>query len=302
MRAIHLSLLLLATLAAPAFADRVVYTYDAAHRLTAVDYGNGSVINYTYDKSGNLLNRTVAGSSAAPVVTAAGVLNAASFQGGAVAPGEMVTVFGSGIGPAALAGFQVVNGIMISNIAATRFLFDGVAAPILYTSAGQGAVMVPYAVDGKASTKFQVEYQGVASPAVTLPVAAASPGIFTAAQNGSGQGAVVNQDGTINSAAAPAPKDSYVLIFLTGDGQTTPAGTDGKLALDTFPQTAATVSVTIGGVTANVLYAGVAPLSVAGFTQVNVTIPAGAPSGNAVPLVVTSGKASSQAGVTIAIK
>src|SRR4051812_11789212 len=67
-----------------AYAERVTYTYDDAHRLIQADYGNGSVIAYAYDKSGNLLNRTVSSSAAAPVVTAAGVVNAASFKGGSV--------------------------------------------------------------------------------------------------------------------------------------------------------------------------------------------------------------------------
>src|SRR6266849_3239646 len=96
---------LLGGFAAFALADNVTYTYDAAHRLTKVDYGNGKTIGYTYDKSGNLLNRTVTGGGAIPAFTAAAVVNAASFKGGAVAPGEMVTIFGSNIGPATLAGF-----------------------------------------------------------------------------------------------------------------------------------------------------------------------------------------------------
>ena len=284
------------------FADKITYTYDSAQRLTKVDYGNGRVINYTYDKAGNLLNRTVTGGSAAPVVTAAGVVNAASFKGGAVAPGEMITIFGTGIGPTTLASFQVSNGSVSSNVATTRFLFDGVPAPIIYVSAGQSTVMVPYAVDGKSSTQLQAEYQGVQSPAVTVPVAAAAPGLFTTNQAGTGQAAIVNQDGSINSSSAPAPKDSVILIFLTGDGQTNPAGVDGQLALNSLPRTKAPVTVTIGGVNAEVSYAGVAPQSVAGFTQLNVTVPAGAPSGNAVPLVVSSGGIQSQSGVTIAIR
>src|SRR5262249_49723391 len=162
-----------------------------------VDYGNGTAINYTYDKSGNLLSRTVTG--AGPSFTADAVVNAASFKGGAVAPGEMVTIFGSGIGPAALAGYQL-NGRFVSGSAAgTRFLFDSVPAPIIYVSAAQSTVMVPYEVAGKSSTQVIAEYQGVQSAPVTIPVAAAAPGLFTSAQSGSGQAAIVNQDGSINS-------------------------------------------------------------------------------------------------------
>ena len=283
------------------FAQQVTYTYDAAQRLSKADYGNGKSISYTYDKAGNLLSRTVAGGATAPVVTAAGVLNAASFAGGAVAPGEMVTIFGTGIGPSALASFQLNGTIVSANVAGTQFLFDGVPAPIIYVSSGQSTVMVPYAVAGKSSTQLQAVYNGARSAPVAIPVAPAAPGLFTTAQNGSGQAAIVNQSGSINSAAAPAPKGSVLLIFMTGDGQTNPSGVDGQLAVATLPRTAAPVKVTIGGVDAPVAYAGVAPQSIAGFTQLNVTVPTDAPSGS-VPLVVSVGGIASQASVTVAVQ
>ena len=181
-------------------------------------------------------------------------------------------------------------------------MFDGVPAPIIYTSSTQSTVMVPYAVAGKTSTQLQVRSQGVLSIPTTLAVTTAAPGLFTLNQNGGGAGAIVNQDGSVNSAGAPAAKDSVVLIYLTGDGQTTPTGVDGQLAVGTLPSTAAPVSVRIGNRDARVLYAGVAPQSVAGFTQLNVTIPSDAPSGDAVPLIVTVGSASTQPGVTLAIR
>src|ERR1051325_1589382 len=109
------ALLLLASFAACGLGQKISYTYDAAQRLTRVDYSNGSAIMYTYDKAGNLLNRTVTGPVARPSFTAAAVVNAASFKGGAVAPGEMVTIFGAGIGPATLAGYQIANNIVSGN-------------------------------------------------------------------------------------------------------------------------------------------------------------------------------------------
>ena len=93
-----------------------------------------------------------------------------------------------------------------------------------------------------------------------------------------------------------------VLLFLTGDGQTNPAGVDGRLALDTLPRAAAPVTVAIGGAAAQVLYSGVAPQSIAGFTQFNVVVPDGAAAGAAVPVVVTVGGVSSPTGVTVAVK
>ncbi len=295
-----LSLLLL--ISSSLVADKVSYSYDDTGRLTKADYGNGKVISYTYDKAGNLLSRTVSGGGAAPAVTSAGVVNAGSFKGGTVAPGEMVTVFGTGIGPTALAGFQIANNLVSSSVAGTRILFDGVPAPIIYVSAGQSTVMVPYAVKGKSSTQMIAEFQGVQSSPITLNVAAAAPGLFTLSQNGSGQAAVVNQDGSINSASNPAPKGSVILIYLTGDGETNPPGQDGLLALTTFPRTAGAVTVSIGNANAPVAYSGVAPQSIAGFSQFNVTVPNDAPTGSAVPLLVTVSGIQSQAGVTVAIK
>ena len=100
---------LLLCLAAPLVAQTINYTYDPAGRLIAVSYSNGKVLSYTYDSAGNLLRRLVIVpvSGPAPVASAAGVVNAASFLGGPVAPGELVTIFGSGIGPAVLASAGV---------------------------------------------------------------------------------------------------------------------------------------------------------------------------------------------------
>jgi len=285
-----------------ASADAIKYTYDAAQRLTRVEYGNGVTIVYAYDKASNLLSRVVTAAGARPSFTSASVVNAASFKGGAIAPGEMVTIFGTGIGPATLAGFQIANNLVSGSVAGTRFLFDGNPAPIIYVSATQSTVMVPYSVAGKTTTQVVAECQGVQSAPVTLDVVDAAPGLYTITQNGAGPAAIVNQDGSINSASSPAPKGSVVLLFLTGDGQTNPPGVDGKLAVEALPRTVAPVTVMIGGVQAEVAYAGVAPQSIAGFSQFNVIVPAAATSGSAVPLVVRVGTASSPAGVTIAIQ
>src|SRR5262245_12640828 len=143
----------------PAGADTVTYRYDAAGRLVAVAYGDAKTIAYTYDKNGNLLSRLVA--SGGPVFSAAGVVNAASFLGGSVPPGEMVALFGSGIGPATLTGLQLTaSGLVDTSLADTRVFFDGAAAPLIYVSATQTSTVVPYGVAGKTITQIQVEYKG----------------------------------------------------------------------------------------------------------------------------------------------
>ncbi len=297
------SLLVIPLLGAAAFADHVAYTYDSAHRLSAIEYSDGTGVKYDYDPSGNLLKRAVSKiAPGTPSFSPDGVVNTASFKGGPVAPGEMITIFGSNLGPVTLKLYEISSNIVSGSVGEARFLFDGVPAPIYYVSSGVSTVIVPYEVAGKTSTKVIAEYKGVASTPITLPVAVAAPGIFTAAANGLGQAAAVNQDGTINSVSNPIRKGAVILLYLTGDGQTNPAGTNGKLALDTFPLTAADISVTIGGVRAAVQYAGVAPLSVAGVAQFNVVIPDSAPSGNDIAVVVTVAGVTSPGATTIAVK
>jgi uncharacterized protein (TIGR03437 family) len=91
-----------------------------------------------------------------------------------------------------------------------------------------------------------------------------------------------------------------VVLFATGEGQTTPAGIDGQLAISTFPKPVLPVSVTIGGQPATLAYFGAAPDETAGLLQLNVVVPQNIAPGNAA-VVLTVGSASSQAGVTIAV-
>src|SRR5205085_2772578 len=135
-----------------------------------------------------------------------------------------------------------------------------------------------------------------------LSGAAAAPALFTANSSGTGQGAILNQDGTANGASAPAARGSVVALFATGAGETSPSGVDGAISGDPLPRPTLPVSVKIGGVDAEILYAGAAPGLVAGVLQVNCRIPASVSSGSSVPVVLTAGTASSRIGVTLAVK
>lgn len=237
-----------------------------------------------------------------PSFQPASVVNAASFLSGPVAPGEIVTVFGSGFGPGPLTTLRLTAGLVNTTLGGTRVLFDGVPAPLIYTVENQLSAVVPYAVAGKSSTQVQVEYRGTRSAPVTLQVAPDSPGIFALDSSGKGPGAILNQDSSVNSPANPAHIGSVVSIFATGEGQTSPAGVDGKPGSDPVPHPILSVIVTIGGQTVTPTYAGGAPGNVAGLMQVNVQIPSGIQTGSAVPVVVQLGNTSSQAGVTIAVR
>ncbi len=285
-------------------AQTVNYTYDEAGRLTRVVYPNGKIISYSYDASGNLLRRFIGTPAvgAAPSASAAGVVNAASFQGGPVSPGEIVTIFGSNIGPAALAGaalnrFGFVDGL----VAETAVLFDGAPAPIVYVSAGQTAVIVPYSVAGKQQTQMVVEYQGRRSAPVGLPVAATALGLFSANNSGTGNGAIVNENGTFNSPDNPAPKGTIITLFGTGEGQTNPAGIDGRPAATVFPKPVTPMTAKVGGIDAEMIYFGAAPGLVAGLFQANVRVPMESASGS-VAVTVSVGAGTSQGGLTVAVQ
>jgi len=237
----------------------------------------------------------------APAISA--VVNAASYAGGPVAPGEMVVIGGSSLAESAPNSLQVTPvGLVANSLGGTEVLFDDFPAPLLYTRTNQVSAIVPYEVSGQTQTLMQVEYRGIRSAPLTLPVAQTSPAIFTLNQSGTGQGAIVNQDGTINGPSNPAARGDVVSIYGTGEGQTLPSGTDGLIvtALD-LRQPLQEVTVSIGGQNAEVLYAGSGGDGVAGLLQVNARIPLGITSGSAVPVAIFVG-GSSQAGVTMAVQ
>lgn len=242
--------------------------------------------------------------NAPPSITAAGVVNGATFQSGPVAPGELVSIFGSAIGPSAPAFLTLTNPRLVANsLQGVRVFFDGVPAPLLYASSGQVNAVVPYAVAGHAATQMQLEYLGVLSNPVTLQVAATAPGIFSITGSGQGQGAILNaRNGTINSALNPAVRGDWVSIFATGAGVTTPPSVDGLVASAPLPVPNADVSVTMGGLPCQIQFEGAAPGLVSGVLQINAQVPAGVAPDTDVPVQIHAGSAISPAAVTVAIR
>jgi uncharacterized protein (TIGR03437 family) len=236
---------------------------------------------------------------AKPVVQA--VTNAASY-GSAISPGQIVDVWGTGLGPASGGGLTLdSNGMVSTSVANVRILFDGVPAPLIFVAPTQCAAVVPYFGAIKATTHVQVEYQGALSDPLAVPITATAPGLFTADQSGKGQGSILNQDQSINSAANPAAAGSVVVLWATGEGLTDPPGVDGRPAVGVYPKPLAAVSVDIGGLPATVQYAGAAPGYVSGVLQINAQMSANVQAGSAVPVHVTIGGVTSQDGVTLAV-
>ena len=229
-----------------------------------------------------------------------GVLNGASLLSGPVAPGEIVTLVGSAIGPSSSQQPATLPSSTV--LAGTSVLFDGTPAALLYAAPDQINAVVPYEVFGKTTTQLQVTSQGQVIAGLLLSAATTASAIFTLDSTGVGAGAILNQDSTVNSPSNPADMGSVVSVFATGAGQTDPPGMDGQVARPVLPVPLLPVSIQIGGLDAPILYGGAAPGLVTGVLQVNALIPFGAPSGTAVPITLTVGPTSSPAGVTIAIK
>jgi len=233
----------------------------------------------------------------------AAVTNAASYATGVVAPGEIVSFWGSGFGPSTIANANFENGGWASVAGDTRVLFDGVPAPMIFSVSGQLGVIVPYGVSG--TTNVQVEYLGTRTNVLAVPVAAAAPGIFCYLEGGGkGQAVAVNyyRDGTsaFNKDRA-ATRDSIVSFYITGEGRTTPAVVEGRLPGAPYPRPVQPITITFGGreSTCQNNFVG---LVYAGVTQINACVPADAPVGPGVPLVVTIGGVPSLSDVTVRIE
>jgi uncharacterized protein (TIGR03437 family) len=239
----------------------------------------------------------------APLPTLSSVVNAASYLGGAVSPGEIVTLFGESLGPSQGVGLALDStGKVATTLANTQVLFNGIAAPMVYTSAGQVSAVVPYEIAGRQTTSVWIKFAGVSSNAVNLGVTTTAPGLFTLNASGSGAGAILNQDYSVNSSSSPASPGGIVLLYATGEGQTVPAGVTGSVTSgNSLPAPVLPVAVLIDGQPASILYAGAAPGMVAGAMQINVRIPDGVRSGQ-VPVVVSVGGNSSQSGVTLTVR
>jgi uncharacterized protein (TIGR03437 family) len=224
-----------------------------------------------------------------------------------IAPGLVFTIKGTFPGPASPSQAQIdpKTGGIATNLEGVQVLVNGIACPLVYVSTAQINAIAPYELGGVSGfANVQVVYNGVPGNILSIVIAPTAPGILSF-DDGTGQGAILNQDGSINGAQNAAARGTIITIFATGEGQTNPPGIDGGLAtnLNNLPHPVAPVSVTIGNVPAtNIAYAGTAPNEVWGLFQLDVTVPAGVTPGPSVPVVLTVGGVASQAGLTMAVQ
>ena len=216
-----------------------------------------------------------------------------------ISPGELVSILGFRIGPAAPATAQLDgDGRFATALASVRVFFDELAAPLLYVQGNQINAVTPFGIAGRPNVKIHVELNGVPSPAIDVPVADTEPEIFV---NMDFWAAALNEDGTLNTAVNPAKPGSIVVCYATGVGVTAPPSLDGQPSIQSYPKPLAPlVPSWDGGQPAEVLYLGAAPGMIAGVFQINVRLlPEYAPPGRGYRLLFLRVGNSFTAGVAV---
>jgi uncharacterized protein (TIGR03437 family) len=255
-------------------------TSDAA---TLIDYyegpyglvGQGMAIASTggfaaVGQSGGLWIETTAGGPS--------LLAVANSAGGAslttVAPHELISLYGVGIGPATPLNGQVVNGVFTTSLGGYQVLFDGVAAPLLYATAGQINAVVPARVGSDATTTIQIVTPTGTVDGPTAFVAMTEPAVFSNSQTG--LAAALNQDGSVNSPANPAYPGSIVTVFAAGAGYDYFG--DGEVVPIGIYSASEPVLAVCGLLSLETDFAGSAPGLVAGVMQIDFRVPDPLPS------------------------
>lgn len=249
------------------------------------------------------------------------VVNAASFAPAPVpaiiSPGEMISIFGSGLGPSVLVpaipsatAYPVTAGTPATTVEFELSTGVWTAAPIIFAQANQVNAVAPFAMAPGAGKSMRVTYNGLVSDPFVFDAVDADPGLFTTDTSGRGQAAALNYDDTtktlsLNSASNPAPRGSIVMLFATGGGATTPIPSQEGQIVPVTPNPPTlnnAVSVAIGGDGATVMSAMSVPGSLAGLVQLVVEVPSTVKAAKDLPVVLTIAGHSSPATATLSVK
>ena len=235
----------------------------------------------------------------APIqLSAAEVLHAASLRPGPVAPGQLVSIQGPGIGPETEAGPQFdAGGRLLTQLNGVEVLWDGKPGPLLYVRRDEITAQAPYALAAQKETVLEVRRRGQLAFSAVLPVVEAAPALFAS----NGHVAALNEDGTPNSPENPASRGAIVTLFATGTGLTEPASEEGRPAVAPLPKPALPVQLFVGVHPAEILFAGSAP-GLVGVLQINARIPGGFLPAGLLPVELRVGEHRSPPGVVIAVR
>lgn len=247
---------------------------------------------YIADRVNNRVRVVAESATGVPVIEANSTVNGASFANIPIAPGAIVSIFGSGLAGSAMSAPSLPLPVAMDNTSVT---FNGIAAPLFYVSSAQINAQAPFEMPPDGAVSIQVRRGGNLSSVRTANVAAVSPGIFIL-DRASGAGAVLhNADFSVVNSSSPARPGEYLVVFCTGLG---PLLTPVKSGVGA-PNAAVIYlpGVNIAGLPAYVSYAGLAP-GFAGLYQINVQTPAGLPTGVQPIQIFSLGIASNIATIT----
>ena len=239
-----------------------------------------------------------------PLISA--VINAASGLPGPVSPGELVLIYGTGLGGAGLSSSQLVSDSLPTSWSGTIVTFDEFTAPVLYTASNVVCVAVPYGVAGRSSVAVAVSFTGNQGPSTPVSITSSAPGFFTADESDTGQAVAftVNPDGSyqVSNSTYPATAGNVLVLYLTGAGVVSPSSPDGSVNSTSIGFPAGTVTAAIGNLPAQVLFCATVPGLLNGVLQVNLMVPSGVPTGSQIALSVFIAGNATQPGVTLALQ
>lgn len=270
----------------PSARTRVQGTYAAARG--SVYFFGGATSSGTSNELWELASGVIS-DQPTPKISENGIINVFSGATGAVAPGEIVSIFGDDLGPAEgiVLGYDPQTNRLpkvASNVSVT---WNGIASPLYFVRQDQLNVQVPYELEGSSEARLVVNRGGRGSEEKRVEIVSTRPGLYPM---------VWNQDGSVNSPANPATPGSVVILFGTGQGVTAPASETGAPAVGFYPEPLAPVRLEVGTTPAEILFRGQAP-DTTGVIQLNARVPAGFSGSYPVKLMI--GENTSQPGVMI---
>jgi uncharacterized protein (TIGR03437 family) len=235
-----------------------------------------------------------------PIISPGGVVGTASYMS-SPAPGTLISLFGTALA-GQLAGASVLP--LPYQLATTSVILKGALLPLVYASDTQINALVPYQLPAKAKYQVIVQRGITLSSPETVAIFDSQPAVFTVDQSGKGQGhiyVIASGAQTLADRASPATAGDVLTVYCAGLGEVQPGLVAGMPApIDQLENTVNPVTATIGGVAADVLFAGLTPGFV-GLYQINMTVPNGVTPGDQVPLLLTVAGITSQP-VSMAIR
>lgn len=256
-----------------------------------------------------ILLATASAALAQPIVNAGGTIDAAAFYvGQPVAPGSLVSIFGSGL---AVSLQQADTVPWTTQLGQTSVTFNGIPAPLYFVSPGQINAQLPWSTLPAGATtgtaNVVVTFNGLPSAPQQVPIGQFSPAIFSIPPGG-GYAVAINPDGSLSAPAGaiagfpsrPTKPGEALILLCNGLGPVDFPIADGAASSDRLRNTTTPVTVLIGGVSVAPLFSGLSP-QFPSINQVNVVVPAGIAPSNSVPIQLSVGGRTSPTTFLIAI-